>query len=74
MTLTHHLFEPLKLGDLELPNRVLMAPLTRNRAQSDGVPADMAQTYYHQRAGAGAIWSEATERVSEAIACPVSRG
>lgn len=55
------LFKPVFLGDLELPNRVLMAPLTRNRAHSDGTPKDMAQTYYSQRASAGLIISEATQ-------------
>ncbi|MGF1453755.1 MAG: alkene reductase [Alphaproteobacteria bacterium] len=55
------LFEPLTLGDLTLPNRVLMAPLTRNRAHPDGTPADMAVPYYRQRASAGLIITEATQ-------------
>ncbi len=55
------LFTPLPMGDLVLPNRVLMAPLTRNRAQGDGTPKDMAVDYYRQRASAGAIFSEATQ-------------
>ncbi len=55
------LFQPVRCGDLELPNRVLMAPLTRNRAQPDGVPRDMAIDYYRQRASAGLIISEATQ-------------
>ena len=55
------LFEPLAAGSLHLPNRVLMAPLTRNRAQADGTPKDMAETYYAQRASAGAIVTEATQ-------------
>ncbi|PTX55914.1 N-ethylmaleimide reductase [Litoreibacter ponti] len=58
---TDILFSPVKMGALELPNRVLMAPLTRNRAQSDGVHSDMAITYYQQRSGAGLIISEATQ-------------
>jgi N-ethylmaleimide reductase len=61
MTNTMNLFTPIRMGTLDLPNRVLMAPLTRNRAQSDGVPKDMAQTYYGQRATAGLIVSEATQ-------------
>ncbi len=61
MTDTTNLFTPAKVGDLDLPNRVLMAPLTRNRAQSDGTPKDMAQIYYHQRSSAGLIFSEATQ-------------
>ncbi len=55
------LFRPTKLGDLTLPNRVLMAPLTRNRAHDDGTPADLAQTYYGQRASAGLIISEGVQ-------------
>lgn len=61
MTNTTKLFEPTKMGDIPLSNRVLMAPLTRNRAQGDGTPKDMAQTYYRQRASAGVIFSEATQ-------------
>lgn len=61
MTERSRLFEPVKLGDLELPNRVLMAPLTRNRAHDDGTPATMAETYYSQRASAGLIFTEATQ-------------
>lgn len=53
------LFTPLKVGALELPNRVIMAPLTRSRTP-DTVPGEMQQTYYGQRASAGLIISEAT--------------
>ena len=55
------LFKPLSMGALELPNRVLMAPLTRNRAHPDGTPHEMAITYYRQRASAGLIFTEATQ-------------
>lgn len=55
------LFEPLQLGALRLPNRVLMAPLTRTRATDAHVPRpDPMGTYYAQRAGAGLIVSEGT--------------
>jgi len=55
------LFDPLQLGDLLLPNRVFMAPLTRARATADGrVPTALARRYYAQRASAGLILSEAT--------------
>jgi len=56
------LFQPFRLGDLDLPNRVVMAPLTRNRA-TPGTDAhnDLAATYYRQRAGAGLIVSEASQ-------------
>ncbi len=56
------LFEPLQLGDLRLPHRVLMAPLTRCRASgADGrTPNDLMAEYYVQRASAGLILTEAT--------------
>lgn len=59
------LFTPLQLGALELPNRVIMAPLTRARAvdshaPDDRVPNDLMRDYYVQRASAGLIFSEAT--------------
>lgn len=55
------LFTPTVMGDLSIPNRVFMAPLTRNRAESDGSPKAIAAIYYGQRAGAGLIISEATQ-------------
>ncbi|KHD87368.1 MAG: NADH:flavin oxidoreductase [Bdellovibrio sp. ArHS] len=55
------LFEPLKLGPLNLKNRIIMAPLTRSRAIGEGrVPNDLMVKYYEQRASAGLILSEAT--------------
>ena len=58
----HHpaLFTPVALGDLRLPNRVLMAPLTRCRADADHVPTALMAEYYAQRASAGLIVAEAT--------------
>ncbi|WP_024328788.1 alkene reductase [Thioalkalivibrio sp. ALR17-21] len=56
------LFRPYVLGPLELPNRVLMSPLTRSRAGQPGdVPTDLNAEYYAQRADAGLIISEATQ-------------
>jgi N-ethylmaleimide reductase len=55
------LFESVQLGSLVLPNRVFMAPLTRTRAHPDGVPSELAATYYAQRASAGLIITEATQ-------------
>ena len=52
------IFWGLKLGDLELSNRVVMAPMTRSRADSDAVPTDIMVDYYAQRASAGLIISE----------------
>jgi 2,4-dienoyl-CoA reductase-like NADH-dependent reductase (Old Yellow Enzyme family) len=54
------LFDPLKLGDLTLPNRIIMAPLTRSRADAVRVPNELMAEYYAQRASAGLIISEAT--------------
>jgi N-ethylmaleimide reductase len=54
------LFTPVKLGALALPNRILMAPLTRCRADADHVPTAIMAEYYGQRASAGLIVAEAT--------------
>lgn len=54
------LFEPTRLGALRLPNRLVMAPMTRNRATADGVPQPIMATYYAQRASAGLIIAEAS--------------
>ncbi|WP_456447368.1 alkene reductase [Thiolapillus sp.] len=53
------LFEPIHLADLTLANRIVMAPLTRNRADRNGCPTPMMTTYYQQRASAGLIIAEA---------------
>ena len=54
------LLDPITLGDLRLPNRVILAPLTRSRASEGRVPNDLMRDYYVQRAGAGLILTEAT--------------
>ena len=54
------LFTPLRLGSLELPNRIWMAPLTRCRAEAEHVPGELMALYYSQRASAGLIVAEAT--------------
>jgi N-ethylmaleimide reductase len=55
------LFTPVRMGDLDLPNRIVMAPLTRMRAGSiDYVPTALQAEYYAQRASAGLIVAEAT--------------
>jgi N-ethylmaleimide reductase len=69
------LLTPVALGDLSLPNRVVMAPLTRCRATVPGnVPNEMMRTYYRQRAGAGLIISEATQVVPEGQGYPATPG
>src|SRR4051794_14443384 len=55
------LFDPLRVKSWELPNRLVMAPLTRNRATEGMVPDDLAVEYYRQRASAGLIISEGTQ-------------
>ena len=58
--MTLDLFSPITLGTISLKNRMVMAPLTRNRAGEGGVPRDLNLTYYEQRATAGLIITEAT--------------
>ena len=55
------LFSPYQLGSLALANRLVMAPLTRNRAGLGEAPTELAAEYYGQRAGAGLIISEGTQ-------------
>src|SRR5271155_2764521 len=55
------LLEPYKLGPITLPNRFVMAPLTRNRAVAGLVPNPLAIEYYGQRASAGLLVTEATQ-------------
>jgi N-ethylmaleimide reductase len=61
MSTATKLFEPYKLGPITLPNRLVMAPLTRNRALAGLVPNPLAVEYYGQRASAGLLVSEATQ-------------
>ncbi|UWQ35330.1 alkene reductase (plasmid) [Leisingera sp. M527] len=56
---------PIRLGNLDLKNRLAMAPMTRSRAQPDGKPGPLAATYYAQRAGMGLIISEGTQPSDE---------
>jgi N-ethylmaleimide reductase len=60
-TADNYLFEPVQLGPLSLPNRIVMAPLTRSRAKDGDVPSELAIEYYSQRASAGLIIAEATQ-------------
>lgn len=61
MSNTDVLFTPVQVGELTLPNRIVLAPLTRSRAGQPGnVPTPLMAEYYTQRAGAGLIISEAT--------------
>ncbi|AZQ35214.1 alkene reductase [Streptomyces cyaneochromogenes] len=60
MTQTKGFLAPARLGRLELPNHLVMAPLTRNRAEADGTPTPLMARYYAQRASAGLIIAEAS--------------
>lgn len=62
-----NLLTPVRVGDLTLPNRIWMAPLTRSRAGAARVPNDLMVEYYRQRAGAGLILSEATAVTPEGV-------
>ena len=61
------LLSPIKIGNITLPNRFVMAPLTRRRANADHVPQPVMVEYYRQRASAGLIISEATAISPQAI-------
>lgn len=69
------LLSPLKIGRLEIKNRLIMAPLTRCRATSDArVPTDLMSQYYVQRAQAGLILSEATSVSPQGVGYPSTPG
>ena len=67
-------FSPYTLGPLPLPNRMVMAPMTRNRAGPGEVPGPLAVTYYTQRAGAGLIVTEGTQISQEGQGYPGTPG
>jgi len=68
------LFSPVSLGDLHLPNRVVMAPLTRTRSGDAGVPGPLVAEHYAQRASVGLIISEGTYPSHESRAYPGQPG
>lgn len=68
------IFDPITLGDLNLPNRIIMAPLTRCRADEGRVPNAMMAEYYVQRASAGLILSEATSVTPMGVGYPDTPG
>ena len=67
------LFEPFRLGDIDLPHRIVMAPLTRRRALEGKVPPDIAVTHYTQRADAALIITESTEVDPVSAGAPPTR-
>lgn len=72
-TATHTAFEPIEIGDLQLRNRIVMAPMTRSRASTTRATSDMA-TYYAQRASAGLIVTEGTQPSAVGQGYPATPG
>lgn len=72
--MTTSLFSPYRLGRFELPNRLVMAPMTRSRADVDGVPTASMVTYYAQRASAGLIVTEGTQPSATGQGYPFTPG
>lgn len=68
------LFKPIDLGDLRLPNRLVMAPMTRNRAGAGDIPTGLNASYYAQRASAGLIVSEGAHISPEGKGYPGTPG
>src|SRR5690606_25367425 len=68
------IFDPITLGDLQPSNRIIMAPLTRCRADEGRVPNAMMAEYYVQRASAGLIISEATSITPMGVGYPDTPG
>lgn len=68
------LFDPIRLGAIAAPNRIIMAPLTRGRATREHVPTPLMAEYYAQRAGAGLIISEATGISRQGLGWPYAPG
>jgi N-ethylmaleimide reductase len=68
------LFDPIDLGAIHCPNRILMAPLTRGRSDMAAVPGDLMRLHYEQRASAGLIITEATGISREGLGWPFAPG
>jgi len=68
------LFDPIKIGAIDAPNRILMAPLTRGRATRSHVPTPLMAEYYSQRASAGLIITEATGISQQGLGWPSAPG
>ncbi|MEO0355785.1 MAG: alkene reductase, partial [Cyanobacteria bacterium P01_A01_bin.3] len=68
------LLSPIQMGPYQLPNRIVMAPLTRNRAGEGNVPHELNATYYHQRSSAGLLITEATQISPQGVGYPRTPG
>jgi N-ethylmaleimide reductase len=69
-----NLFSPVHLGSLALPNRIVMAPMTRNRAGPSDAPTTLNATYYAQRASAGLVVAEASQVSPQGLGYPHTPG
>jgi N-ethylmaleimide reductase len=74
MTKNIDVFSPFHLGPLQLPNRIVMAPMTRNRAGPGNAPTALNATYYAQRASAGLIVAEASQVSPQGLGYPGTPG
>lgn len=68
------LWQPFTLGRVELPHRLALAPMTRNRANPDGTPGDLAATYYGQRASLGLVITEGVQPSADGQGYPNTPG
>src|ERR1700727_2890122 len=67
-------FSPIAVGDLDLPNRIVMAPMTRSRSDDEGLVPPFAADYYAQRADAALVISEATNISPQAVGYALTPG
>ncbi|WP_189371090.1 alkene reductase [Tateyamaria omphalii] len=72
--MTYDLFSPATLGSLELPNRMVMAPMSRSRAMEDGIPSQLMVEHYGDRATAGLIISESAPVSQQGVGYPNTPG
>ena len=72
--MSENLFDPFKMGDLTLANRMVMAPMTRNRADQNGIVSPMMETYYQQRSSAGLIIAESAPVSADGVGYPATPG
>ena len=72
--MSNQLFSSITVGDITVPNRIVMAPMTRNRANQDNAPHKLNATYYQQRAKAGLIITEASQVSAEGVGYPGTPG
>jgi len=71
---SYDIFSPVPIGSLRLKNRLVMAPMTRNRAGEGNVPQDLNTKYYEQRAGAGLLITEASQISPQGVGYPGTPG